>query len=291
MDVAVGNSNNIECDSNVVQDDNSSWILKNEIVEAYGWLLKAFMKAFVRTPNIVVTDQDGAMRKAIGSKFPESKHRSESENSFFSYFTIVYSTLVKFRLCYESAIEKQMYKHERLNYQSFDSFTDTAMTSDKGCDVCIVSEENNAAPKVIDKECTSKKIEEEINLHKKIRMKGGPIDSDKPFICTIDSIGAKGYFWFYVIDKSSIGKNINEIAINGNGAMCWLGQSNFVKELTADMPKQEKLKGNSNNQNNSMVFDALVKKKVKSKLDAVLEVGQPRPRKLTSSQGDRTQVK
>ncbi|GJR68745.1 heat shock protein 70 [Tanacetum coccineum] len=68
------------------------------------------------------------------------------------------------------------------------------------------------------------------------------------------------------------------------------GQSNSVKALTADRPKQEKLKGNSSNQNNSTVSEVLVKKKVKSKLEAVLEAGQPRPRKLTSSQGERTQV-
>ncbi|GKA30591.1 ribonuclease H-like domain-containing protein, partial [Tanacetum coccineum] len=50
-------------------------LLKKETAEAYGWLLKAFKKAFVRPPNIVVTDQDGAMRLAVAAEFPESKHR------------------------------------------------------------------------------------------------------------------------------------------------------------------------------------------------------------------------
>ncbi|GJY39199.1 FAR1-related sequence 5-like protein, partial [Tanacetum coccineum] len=50
-------------------------LLKKETAEAYGWLLRAFKKAFVRAPNIVVTDQDGAMRHAIAAEFPESKHR------------------------------------------------------------------------------------------------------------------------------------------------------------------------------------------------------------------------
>ncbi|GJR69416.1 FAR1-related sequence 5-like protein [Tanacetum coccineum] len=50
-------------------------LLKKETSKAYGWLLKAFKKAFVRAPNIVVTDQDGAMRHAIAAEFPESKHR------------------------------------------------------------------------------------------------------------------------------------------------------------------------------------------------------------------------
>nr|GEV21417.1 hypothetical protein [Tanacetum cinerariifolium] len=53
----------------------SSRLLKKEKAEAYGWLLRAFKKAFVHAPNIVVTDQDGAMRLAIVAEFPESKHR------------------------------------------------------------------------------------------------------------------------------------------------------------------------------------------------------------------------
>ncbi|GKD46052.1 FAR1-related sequence 5-like protein [Tanacetum coccineum] len=46
-----------------------------ETAKAYGWLLRAFRKAFVRPSNIVVTDQDGAMRLAVAAEFPESKHR------------------------------------------------------------------------------------------------------------------------------------------------------------------------------------------------------------------------
>ncbi|GJX42033.1 RNA-directed DNA polymerase, eukaryota [Tanacetum coccineum] len=52
-----------------------SGLLKKETAEAYGWLLRAFKKAFVHAPNIVVTDQDGAMRLAVVAEFPESKHR------------------------------------------------------------------------------------------------------------------------------------------------------------------------------------------------------------------------
>ncbi|GJX98163.1 FAR1-related sequence 5-like protein [Tanacetum coccineum] len=48
--------------------------------------------------------------------------RSESENLFFSYFTSSGSTLVKFMLCYESAMERQRYTQEKLDHQSFDSF-------------------------------------------------------------------------------------------------------------------------------------------------------------------------
>ncbi|GJW17281.1 ankyrin repeat-containing domain-containing LTR copia-type protein [Tanacetum coccineum] len=41
-----------------------SVLLKKETVEAYGWLLRAFKKAFVRAPNIFVIDKMGAMRLA-----------------------------------------------------------------------------------------------------------------------------------------------------------------------------------------------------------------------------------
>nr|GEX84769.1 protein FAR1-related sequence 5-like [Tanacetum cinerariifolium] len=174
-----------------------SGLLKKETAKAYGWLLRAFKKAFVCPPNIVVTNQDEAIRLAVAAEFLDSKHRicmwhimqkipakfvsrifddtdfkdkfckivwnmfigpeefedrwnklmeefnlvnhkwlskmyhlrsswvpaffvdsplcglmrttsrSESENSFFSYFTSSSSTLVKFRLCYESALERQ----------------------------------------------------------------------------------------------------------------------------------------------------------------------------------------
>ncbi|GKC14598.1 protein FAR1-related sequence 5 [Tanacetum coccineum] len=45
-----------------------SGLLKKETAKAYGWLLRAFKKAFVRPPNIVVTDQDGAMRLAVATR-------------------------------------------------------------------------------------------------------------------------------------------------------------------------------------------------------------------------------
>ncbi|GJV61330.1 RNA-directed DNA polymerase, eukaryota [Tanacetum coccineum] len=248
-----------------------SGLLKKETAKAYGWLLRAFKKAFVRPPNVVVTDQDEAMRLVVVAEFPESKHRLcmwhimqkipanvsvfetivfriyddtdckdkfvafkdvssqiimgpaffvdsllcglmrttsrlESENSFFSYFTSSGLTLVKFMLCYESAMERQRYTQEKLDHQSFDSFpalltplpievhaanvytrslfirvqkeivagswlcSITGMSLDEGCTVCIIDEEkikHVGLPEVIDKESTSENVEEEINLHQK----------------------------------------------------------------------------------------------------------------------------
>ncbi|GJT26506.1 FAR1-related sequence 9-like protein [Tanacetum coccineum] len=259
-----------------------SGLLKRETAEAYGWLLRAFKKAFIRALNIIVTDQDGAMRLAVAAEFPESEHRlciiydetdfkekfgkivwnmfigpeefedkwnklmeefnlvnhkwlskmyrlrsswipaffvdsplcglmrttsrSESENSFFSYFLSSGATLVKFMLCYESAMERQRQTQEKLDHQSFDSFPNlltplpiedhaskvytrslfirvqkeivagswlcsiTGMSSDEGCTVCTIDEDKVKPvgfPEVIDKENTSENVDEEINLHQK----------------------------------------------------------------------------------------------------------------------------
>ncbi|GJW76243.1 RNA-directed DNA polymerase, eukaryota [Tanacetum coccineum] len=230
-----------------------SGLLKRETAEAYGWLLRAFKKAFIRALNIIVTDQDGEMRLAVAAEFPESKHRlciiydetdfkekfgkivwnmfigpeefedkwnklmeefnrvnhkwlskmyrlrsswipaffvdsplcglmrttsrSESENSFFSYFLSSGATLVKFMLCYKSAMERQRQTQEKLDHQSFDSFPNlltplpiedhaskvytrslfirvqkeivagswlcsiTGMSSDEGCTVCTIDKD------------------------------------------------------------------------------------------------------------------------------------------------------
>ncbi|GKE66670.1 FAR1-related sequence 5-like protein, partial [Tanacetum coccineum] len=50
-------------------------LLKNETTHSYVWLLKAFIKAFGKSPSIVVTDQDGAIRNAIEAEFAGLKHR------------------------------------------------------------------------------------------------------------------------------------------------------------------------------------------------------------------------
>ncbi|GJV97231.1 protein FAR1-related sequence 5 [Tanacetum coccineum] len=44
-------------------------LLKNETINSYVWLLKAFIKAFGKAPSIVVTDQDGAMRNDVQAEF------------------------------------------------------------------------------------------------------------------------------------------------------------------------------------------------------------------------------
>nr|GFA05203.1 protein FAR1-related sequence 5-like [Tanacetum cinerariifolium] len=52
-----------------------SGMLLKEDIEAYTWLLTSFMTTHEKQPTIVVTDQDGAMKRAIEAVRTESKHR------------------------------------------------------------------------------------------------------------------------------------------------------------------------------------------------------------------------
>lgn len=47
--------------------------------------------------------------------------RSESENSFFSNFSSKGSTLVNFMICFETAMERQRYKQEELDYTTMNT--------------------------------------------------------------------------------------------------------------------------------------------------------------------------
>ncbi|XP_076909116.1 protein FAR1-RELATED SEQUENCE 6-like [Bidens hawaiensis] len=50
-------------------------LLSSESIESYSWLLKVFLDFFDIAPKVVVTDQDPAMKQAISSVFPNSRHR------------------------------------------------------------------------------------------------------------------------------------------------------------------------------------------------------------------------
>lgn len=50
-------------------------MLSKENVHSYEWLLNAFKKAFPRVPQVILTDQDPAMKIAIDRAFPQSRHR------------------------------------------------------------------------------------------------------------------------------------------------------------------------------------------------------------------------
>ncbi|CAI9274811.1 unnamed protein product [Lactuca saligna] len=50
-------------------------LLSNESIESYRWLLEAFLKAHVKHPQLVLTDQDPAILQAVEAIFPNSNHR------------------------------------------------------------------------------------------------------------------------------------------------------------------------------------------------------------------------
>ncbi|GKA78262.1 FAR1-related sequence 5-like protein [Tanacetum coccineum] len=52
-----------------------SEMLLHEDTKSYTWLLTAFMTAFLKEPTLIVTDQDGAMKRAIEAVFTKAKHR------------------------------------------------------------------------------------------------------------------------------------------------------------------------------------------------------------------------
>ncbi|GJZ16610.1 FAR1-related sequence 5-like protein [Tanacetum coccineum] len=188
-----------------------SGMLLHEDTKSYTWLLTAFMTAFLKEPTMIVTDQDGAMKRAIEAVFTKAKHRlcmwhimqkipskickqiynetdfkerfdkivwnmfieplkfeekwakliedfglqnhkwmtkmfnireiwipayfvdsplfglmrttsrSESENSFFKSFTSPGATLVSFMMSYESAMERQRYRQEALDFKTIEA--------------------------------------------------------------------------------------------------------------------------------------------------------------------------
>ena len=50
-------------------------LLSDETISSYKWLLRAFQKAFIADPHVVVTDQDPSMKQAIADVFPNARHR------------------------------------------------------------------------------------------------------------------------------------------------------------------------------------------------------------------------
>nr|GFA49687.1 hypothetical protein [Tanacetum cinerariifolium] len=64
-----------------------SGMLLHEDTKSYTWLLNAFMIAFSHEPIMIVTDQDGAMKRAIEAVFKIAKHRLCIPN--FMRFTLI----------------------------------------------------------------------------------------------------------------------------------------------------------------------------------------------------------
>lgn len=50
-------------------------LLGSEAADSYRWLLTKFVNAFGKEPQVVVTDQDPAMKRAIKDVLPRTRHR------------------------------------------------------------------------------------------------------------------------------------------------------------------------------------------------------------------------
>nr|GEW52212.1 hypothetical protein [Tanacetum cinerariifolium] len=59
----------------IMEEVTGSRMLLHEDTKSYTWLLNAFMTAFSHEPTMIVTDQDGAMKRAIEAIFKKAKHR------------------------------------------------------------------------------------------------------------------------------------------------------------------------------------------------------------------------
>ncbi|GJU22599.1 FAR1-related sequence 5-like protein [Tanacetum coccineum] len=140
---------------------NHKWLSKMYRIRS-SWILAFFVDSLLC----------GLMRTAS---------RSESKNSFFSYFTGSGLTLAS--LCSVMSLQwkdKDTCKKTRSLVKEIVAgswlCSTKAITSVEGCDVCVIDEEKPkpkpkpvAAPEVIDKESTSENVEEEeINLHQKV---------------------------------------------------------------------------------------------------------------------------
>ncbi|GJX88839.1 FAR1-related sequence 5-like protein [Tanacetum coccineum] len=150
-----------------------SGLLKKETAEAYGWLLRAFKKAFVRPPNIVVTDQDGAMRLAVAAEFPDLRNRLHVGKKKKHIMQKIPA-----KLCLEfMMILGKIVWNMFIGLEEFEDRWDKLMEEfnlaklNEGCTICIIDEEkikHVGLSEVIDKESTSENVEEEINLHQKV---------------------------------------------------------------------------------------------------------------------------
>ncbi|KAK9724332.1 hypothetical protein RND81_05G064900 [Saponaria officinalis] len=138
----------------------ASTLLSNEDEESFVWVFQKFMDAMGgKEPQLIITDQDPAIRNAVPTVFKTARHRfcmwlstmfdikeywipayfrdmhmgnimsttqrSESENNFFKKFESHYGTLVEFWLRYESAMDQQRHTHKRLEMESNNSVPKT----------------------------------------------------------------------------------------------------------------------------------------------------------------------
>ncbi|GJR23732.1 FAR1-related sequence 5-like protein [Tanacetum coccineum] len=97
-----------------------SGMLLHEDTKSYTWLLTAFMTAFLKEPTMIVTDQDGAMKRAIEAVFTKAKHRlcmwhimQKIPSKFESHSRNLDSSLF--------SMERQRYRQEALDFKTIEA--------------------------------------------------------------------------------------------------------------------------------------------------------------------------
>ncbi|GJW94777.1 zinc finger, CCHC-type, retrotransposon gag domain protein, partial [Tanacetum coccineum] len=72
-------------------------------------------------PNVVIEEVIAYFVDSLLFGLMRTTSRSESENSFFKSFTSPETTLVSFMMSYESAMERQMYRQEALDFKTIEA--------------------------------------------------------------------------------------------------------------------------------------------------------------------------
>nr|GEV51051.1 protein FAR1-related sequence 5-like [Tanacetum cinerariifolium] len=70
-------------------------LLSDETTASYSWMLECFLKVHKKQPTLAITDQDGALRKAILKVFTESHHRLCMEKQRYTQRVLDNSTVEK----------------------------------------------------------------------------------------------------------------------------------------------------------------------------------------------------
>ncbi|GJY03950.1 FAR1-related sequence 5-like protein [Tanacetum coccineum] len=94
-------------------EEKWSKLIEDFGLQNYKWMTKMFnLRRMWLSAYFIDSPLFGLMR---------TTSRSESENAFFKSFTNHGSTLVNFMMCFESAMERQRYRQEVLDFRTFDS--------------------------------------------------------------------------------------------------------------------------------------------------------------------------
>ncbi|GJU46068.1 FAR1-related sequence 5-like protein [Tanacetum coccineum] len=106
-------------------------------LQSHKWMIKMFNLREIWIPAYFIDSPLYGLTRTTS--------RSESENSFFKSFTSPRATLVSFMMSYESAMERQRYRQEALDFKTIDvapkccwSCTIQDLKINEGCETVII---------------------------------------------------------------------------------------------------------------------------------------------------------